>query len=176
MRGRLIWPMLAEIAQLDTSATAADPDGAGPLTSGYDDDFREPVIVPPSSGSERGTVVRAESTVILPVQVEPDMMEQLQMLATGRSPLSLLRLVFHYRDLEAAGMVEAATGRPLLRINDRLEAIRDFHTSALIERIPNPPGLYATQVQSRSFGLDSLKRNLLLVTFEERAVSERSVG
>lgn len=177
MRGRLIWPMLAEIAQLDTSATAQDPDGAGPLTAGYDDVFREPVKLPPAGGaSGGGTTNREESTVILPVQVEPQVFEQLQMLATGNSPTSMIRLTFHYRDLEAAGFVEAATGRPLLRINDRLVAIRDYRTGELIEQIPNPPGLYATQVQSRSFGLSSLKRNLLLVTFEERRVAELGVG
>ena len=167
--------MRADIERLDTAATAADPDGAGPLESGYDDDFREPVIVPPPSGSGRGTLVREESLVNLPVQVEPVVMEQLEMLATGRSPTSMIRLVFHYRDLEVAGLVEAATGRPLLRINDRLAAIRDYRTNALIEAIPNPPGLFATQVQSRSFGLSGLRRNLLLMTFEERQLSERGV-
>lgn len=168
--------MLAELAQLDTAATAADPDAAGPLTSGYDDDFRETVLVPPVSGSERGASARQESVVLLPVQVEPQAYEQIQMLVTGRSPTSLIQLVFHFRDLEAAGMVEAATGRPLLCINDRLAAIRDYRSGDLIERIPDPPGLYAKQVQSRSFGLSSLARNLLLVTFEERMLSERAVG
>ena len=45
MRGRLINPFLAELAQLDMAATAADPDGAGPLTSGYDSDFKETAMV-----------------------------------------------------------------------------------------------------------------------------------
>ena len=176
MRGRLIWPMLAEIAQLDTDATAQDPDAGGPLTAGYDDVFREPVKLPPA-GSGGGTTHRVDKPpVLLPVQVEPQVFEQLQMLATGNSPTSLIRLVFHYRDLEAAGFVEAATGRPLLRINDRLVSIRDYRTQELIEEIPNPPGLWATQVQSRSFGLSSLKRNLLLVTFEERRTAELGVG
>jgi hypothetical protein len=40
MRGRLINPFLAEIAQLDTVATTADPDDVGPLVSGYDPDFK----------------------------------------------------------------------------------------------------------------------------------------
>ena len=46
MRGRLIFPFLAELYRLDTRATATtDPDGAGPLTGGYDPDFKEPVLV-----------------------------------------------------------------------------------------------------------------------------------
>jgi len=176
MRGRLIWPMLAEIAQLDTAATAGDPDGAGPLESGYDDEFRTVRIVPPASGSERGTSARKETLVRLPVQVEPEIFEQLQMMTTGNSPGSLLRLTFHYRDLEAAGMIEAGTNRSKLHIDDRLHAIRDYRTGALVELVPNPPGLFATQVQSRSFGLSSLKRNLLLMTFEQRSTSDRGVG
>jgi hypothetical protein len=168
--------MRVELAQLDTAATAADPDAGGPLTSGYDDDFGEVVVVPPVSGSARGDSARAETVVSLPAQIEPATAEELQMLATGRSPYSLLRLVFHYHDLESAGLVEAATGRPLLRVNDRLQAIRDYKTDALIEEFPNPPGLFATQVQSRSFGLASLKRNLLLVTFQSRQLSDRGAA
>lgn len=170
-RGQLIWPMIVELGLLDTVATAGDPDGAGPLTSGYDQDFREPVIIAPPSGSGRGTVHRIENLVKLPAQVETDTFEQLQMLATGFSPRSLIRLVFHFRDLELVGRVDAITGRPTLRMDDRLSGIYDYRTKKLIEAFPNPPGLFATQVQSRSFGLSSLKRNLLLVTFTDRALS-----
>ena len=46
MRGRLINPFLAELRRLDTLSTAKnDPDGSGPLTRGYDDDFKAPVLV-----------------------------------------------------------------------------------------------------------------------------------
>ena len=46
MRGRLIFPFLAELRRLDTAAMAStDPDGAGPLTGGFDPDFKEPVLV-----------------------------------------------------------------------------------------------------------------------------------
>lgn len=174
-RGRLIWPVIAVLQQLDTDATAADPDGAGPLTSGYDDDFREPVVVPPVSGSDRGTVVRVETPLRLPCQYEPGNQEDLRMDATGRNPNSLVRLVFHFSDLEDAGLIDT-DGRPLIRINDRLDEVRDYNDDSLIERFPDPPGLYATQVQSRSFGLSALKRNLVLVTFMEREVSARATG
>ena len=164
-RGRLIFRYLADIASLNTVGTAAIVGG------GYDDEFREPKIVAPVSGSSRGVVSRAETTITLPCQIEPQVFEDLQMLSTGRSPNSTLALCFHFKDLEDLGLIEAATGRPKIHINDRLDSIRDFKTGALIEKIPNPPGFFATQIQSRSFGLTALKRNLLLVTFEERELS-----
>ena len=41
MRGRLIFPFVAELHRLDTAAMATvDPDGAGGLTGGYDPDFK----------------------------------------------------------------------------------------------------------------------------------------
>lgn len=169
-RGRLIWPVMAEFAQLDTSATAADPDGAGELTAGYDEDFREPVIVPPGSGSARGTVNRVETTLRCAAQYEPRFFEELRMLPTGRSPDSRIQLVLHYKDLESRDLIDA-DGQPRIRVNDRLAAIRDYRTDALIMNIPNPPGLYVTEVEHRSFGLSSLTRNLLVLTLDERQVS-----
>ena len=172
-RGRLIFPFAVELAQLDTVATAADPDGAGPLTEGYDFILREPRIVPPASGSGRGTVNRVETMVTLQAQIEPAQFEQLEMMASGRNASSRMALVFHYQDLENAGVIDTSTGRPLIKApGDRLHAIRNVRSGALIEMIPNPPGLFAVEVQSRGFGLGP-DRNLLLVTFEEREQSAR---
>jgi hypothetical protein len=83
MRGRLINPFLAELARLDTAATAADPDGAGPLTSGYDPDFKETVVLP-AAGSAR----REQPPIRLQCQVEIGTFEALQQLASGASPNS----------------------------------------------------------------------------------------
>lgn len=174
-RGSLIFPMIFEIAQLDTAAMAADPDGAGPLTTGYDDEFREPVLVPPTSGSDRGTVVRVETIVQVPAQYEAGTQEATFMQATGRSPDSEVRLTLHFKDLERLGLVEAATGRPLLRVNDRLHAVYHLRNLSLIEQFPDPPGLFCTEAQSRSFGLGP-HRNLLLLTFRERALSTVASG
>lgn len=166
MRGQLIWPMTVELALLDSAATAA--------ADGYDDIFDEPVMVPPPTGSARGTIARVDDTIRLPAQVEPEEFEALQMMTTGSSPRSLLRLCFHYRDLEDAGLLEPTTLRPKIRVNDRLVAIYDYRTAELIEQFPNPPGFFAREVRSADFGLSSLKRNLLLVTFMERELSERT--
>jgi hypothetical protein len=166
MRGKLINPFLAELAQLDTAATDEDPDGTGDHVSGYDDDFREPVRY--SDGTEAGVDARKEADhIFVPCQIEPEVFDALNMIVSGDVPNAKLGLVFHYADLEQMGLVDATTGQPLIRKNDRLVAIRECD-GTLIETIPDPPGLFATEPQSRGYGLSGGKRNLLLVTFEDR--------
>lgn len=166
-RGRLIFPFLVDVGQVDTVATAAVVDG------GYDDEFREPIIVPPVSGSGRGTVSREEATYTYKCQIEPTVFEALQAMATGQSPNSEIMLVMHFRDLEIDGLLDS-NGKPLIRRGDRFIQIRDYKTGDVIEVIPSSPGLYVSEVRSTGFGLSSLKRNLLFVTFEERELSTRA--
>lgn len=173
MRGRLINPFLAEIAQLDTVATAADPDGAGPLPSGYDADFKETVVSSAPAGA-RIDARREKPSIRVPCQVEVAAFEAMQQLAAGNSPNSRIVLVFHFRDLERMGLVHVATGEALLRVNDRLVAIHR-KDGDLVQAIRTPPGLYATEVQPQSFGI-GLSRNLLLVTFHERDVATRGAA
>jgi hypothetical protein len=154
---------------LDTAATAADPDAGGPLESGYDDDFREPVMVAPASGSGLATIRRVEVMTTLPAQIRQPQNMELQML-TGRSTQLQMQLCFHYEDLEDAGLIDSL-GRPMIRApGDRLARVRNPETGDVIEEFPAIPGLYATQVRSSGFGLGPT-RNLLIVTFEERAAS-----
>lgn len=173
MRGRLVFPFLVELAQLDTLATEADPDAGGPLTSGYHEHFREPRMVLAVPGDQTGVSARVESGPIqFRAQIEPMMFERLQMLLGGESPDSRFAIVAHYQDLERNDLVDATTGKPLIRKNDRLVRILNCDTGALIETIPNPPGLFVRQVQSRGFG-PGRTRNLLLIEFEEREQSAR---
>jgi hypothetical protein len=173
MRGRLINPFLAEIAQLDTVATAADPDGAGPAVSGYDPDFKETLVLG-MPGGERVDARKEKVPIRVPCQVEVGAFEALQQLAAGNSPNSRIVLVFHFRDLERMGLVDVPTGEALLRINDRLVAIHRMD-GVLVQAVRTPPGLYATEVQPQSFGL-GLSRNLLLVTFDEREIAVRGAA
>lgn len=173
MRGRLINPFLAEIAQLDTVATAADPDAAGPLTSGYDPDFKETLVFGSPEGA-RLDARREKPVLRVPCQVEVATFEALEQLAAGASPTSRIVLVFHFRDLERMALVDAASGDALLRVNDRLVAIHTLR-GQLVQAVRTPPGLYATEVQPQSFGL-GLSRNLLLVTFQEREVAVRGAA
>ncbi len=169
MRGRLIFPFLAEVYRLDTAATAADPDASGPLTAGYDEDFREPVRLAGPGGEGAGTTHRIEkSAVRLPCQVEVGTAEKRQMFFSGNSPDSRLVLVFHMRDLARLGFV-GADGRVALHNEDRLAAIYD-RRGALVRTLPVP--LYASQVEPSEYGLGHAQ-NLLTVYFDER---ETGVG
>jgi hypothetical protein len=177
VRGRLINPFLVEIAQLDTEATQADPDGdAGPRTSGYDEDFREPVAIIDSSdtsdGATSGVVHRVERQLWLPAQIEDRQFNDLQQFFSGANRNAALECVFHFKDLESLGLIDYDTGLPTLNHNDRLCGIYDCNKK-LIQTIPNPPGLFAIQVSPMSFGI-GLARNLLLMSFEEREQGVRT--
>jgi hypothetical protein len=175
-RGALIWPMFVEIEQIDTDATATtDPDGAGPLTSGYDDVFEEPVLVPateespgvPQVGSLRG----AEATIYvapirLEAQIEVDDYNILRQFASGDVPNFELRCVIHYAELELLGLM-GPDGSTTLRKNDRLRRIIDQDGVLLLE-VPYPPGLYLRHPQDRSFGLSGGTRNLFVAHFGPR--------
>lgn len=169
-RGRLIFPFIVELAQLDTAATAADPDGAGPLTSGYDDDFRTPVKVP--TAGQVGTTSRVETLVQVRAQIEPDQMEKLAPMLSGDAAQGRFGIILHFRDLERAGLVDAVTGKPLLYKHDRITRILTTR-GVLVETIPNPPGLFCVEVQSRGFGPGGA-RNLLHMLFESRDTSTAS--
>jgi hypothetical protein len=172
MRGRLINPFLAEIARLDTVATAADPDGPGPLVTGYDPDFRETIVLEESG--QRLDSRREMPPIRVPCQVEVGTFEAMQQLVGGNSPGAQVTLVFHFRDLEQMALVDAASGDALLRVNDRLVAIHNL-AGAIVQAVRTPPGLYAVEVQPQSFGLGRA-RNLLLVRWEPRELGVRGAG
>lgn len=174
MRGRLINPFLAELAQLDTVATAADPDGAGAETSGYDPDFREPIKVTGSDGLPE-SARRELAPILVPCQVEIGSFEVMQQLASGNTPDSRVVLVFHFADLENMGLVDPSTGEALIRVNDRLIALRRLADESLIQQVRTKSGgLYITEAQPQSFGLAGGDRNLLVCTFEEREQGYRT--
>lgn len=169
MRGRLINPFIAEIAQLDTLATAADPDGGGAFTSGYDRVFAEPVKL--SSGAS-ARVEKAPIRVLC--QVEDQAFERQQQTARGDAPDTTYTLVFHFADLETAGLVDPTTGEATIRKNDRLVALRRARDESLIQAIdPEKGGMYVVEATPASFGLSGGERNLLLVRLEERAKAVR---
>ena len=171
-RGKLIHPFLVRIAPLDIATTAADPDGAGPLQSGYDKYTKEPVRAP--NGTQRGAPGRKEKEPVdLLAQVEDAAWEALTMMRTGNSARTELTIVIHFPELEARGFVSSTTGAALVpKVGDRLVSIHDTQGN-LIQEVPNPPGLYCMQPQPRGYGLGGA-RNLLVCTFEDRATSTRS--
>ena len=160
MRGRLIFQFRAEVERVDTDAirTAGD----------YDDDFREVVKVDGDGDGigETQRVYRAADTV--PCQVEPDSWETLRAHALGLDPEVDVTLVFHFRDLEAQGLV-TPEGKALIHVGDRLRRIND-RQGALVHEVTYPPGLYVVDATDASYGLNMAlpRRNLLLVRFQER--------
>ena len=163
MRGRLIFPFIADVARLDAAATDA----------AIDPDFKEPRLV---DGNDDGVpdAKRSELPIIsIPCQVEPKRSDELTMMPAGDSPKSEVTLVFHFRDLERLGLVDQATGTAKIVPSDRLDAIRDSG-GALVQKVLTPPGLYVTEALPRGFGLGRRpKRNLLVTRFESRPVATR---
>ncbi len=151
MRGRLINPMLCELAQIDTVNTTFDPD------------FREPV-------ADQRT---EKAAIKVPAQIEPEQFEALQQMLAGNMPASKFVLCFHFKDLEDMGLV-AADGVAAIQQGDRLVAIRDEFDN-LVQAIRNPPGLFVTAA-TPGFAWLGKQRNLLLVTFEARDRTARAGG
>jgi len=176
LRGRLIFVFLAELHRLDTKSIALeDPDSEGPLTGGYDRDFKEPVLVDLDDDGVSERIRREYPPIKVPCQVEPNTFEALSMHASGNVPDSEISLVFHFNDLERLDLVNVDTGDALIRPGDRLGAIYDKQ-GKLIQRIRNPPGLYVKEARPIGFGLNmsNPRRNLLLVTFTDRRQAARS--
>jgi hypothetical protein len=174
----LIFTFLAEVARLDTRATEElDPDGPGPLTSGYDSDFKEAVLVD-HDGDGIGERVRVEHPpVLIPCQIEPATFEALRMFPAGNAAASTLTLVFHFKDLEKLGLVDAENGDAHIRPGDRLAAIYD-RAGAFIQSIRTPPGLYVTEARPSGFGLGLTRPrcNLLLVQLSDRPLAAAREG
>jgi hypothetical protein len=168
-RGRLIFRFQAAICRLDTAAMASDPDGPGALLSGYDADFKEPVLIDRDDDGVAEPLRREFPQVLVPCQVEPEAFATLRMSSSGNAPRSEFNLVLHFRDLERLGLVDPATGDALIRPSDRLSAIYD-RQGELVQAIRTPPGLYVTESRPIGFGLHRARphRNLLLVTFQDR--------
>ncbi len=147
---------------------AGDPDGAGELTTGYDPDFKEPVLIDADDDGVAERNRREFPPIRVPCQVEPEAFQALRMATAGNTPKSSLDLVFHFRDLEWLGLVDPVTGDALLRPSDRLGGLYDV-AGRLVQAVRTPPGLYVTEARPLGFGLGRRPhRNLLLVSFEDR--------
>lgn len=160
-RGRLIWPMLAEISPISTSGTEA--------AGNYDHRLREPV-----ADTQGRTAPTYGTAYRLPCQVETegDRHEQLRMMGAGDSPEMQLKLLFHFQTLEDEGRLDA-DGYATIRKGDRLDAIYTLD-EVLVQRFTRIP-IFVTEPQPRSHGLSSRLRNLLLVTFSSREKSTLSL-
>lgn len=165
MRGRLIQKFKAKLRRLDTVTQAAAGD--------FDDVFRTPVKAD-ADGDGIGDVVRTERTAnILPCQVASPRYENRSQTDSGNDPDSEVTLYLHARDLEAAGLFDTTTGRPLIQVGTRLESILDYRTEAVV--VSYPGGLFCEESSPVGWGLGMArpKRNLVKATFRRRRRSGR---
>lgn len=174
-RGRLIFPFMGRFALVNPAGIAADPDLAGPETSGYDDDFRESIMVPGPPGSPaRGVDVRAANEDLIDIPFQEDLERYADSnrpspLLSGDSPDAQIFIIFHFADLERLALVDVVTGRPLIKRDDRLVSVHNFTTSALIQEVRTPPGLYIHSL-TPAFGFRQT-RNLLFAELRPRELS-----
>lgn len=166
MRGRLINPFKVALYLPDTVATSQDPDAFGPLTSGFDSTFREPRKIPVSGQPSLDARLEKPLPLLL-AQVEVVSLEKQKLLAQANAPQADLVLVFHYKDLELASLLDPITNKPLLVVGTRLAEIRHRFSGALERGFPNPPGAFAVRVEDE-FGGWTSKRNLLKIYFKDR--------
>jgi len=164
MKVRLVRPLVAEIAQLDTVATAAvDPPGTS--SSGYDPDFKEPVVAAPDAEGLGESQRQEKASIRVPAQVEFGPFEQLRQAFSGNLPDSRVVLVMDFEDLDQLGLIDAGANESLLRANDRLVQILNGQ-GEVIEAFPNPPGMFITELRP-GYGLDA-DRNIILAFAGER--------
>jgi hypothetical protein len=135
-----------------------------------DPDFREPVALDLDEDGVGETTRSELPPVRIPCQVEPQTFEQLRMLPSGRAPRTSLDLVMLFRDLARIGLVDEQ-GRADIGPGDRLSGIYTL-LGELVLPVLTPPGLYVTEARPAGFGLGlgRARRNLLLVTFSDRAL------
>lgn len=157
--GRLIRPGLADIRRYIT-----DP-GETAFTPTFDEDFRETIVADPEEGEQLGESARTEGpSLMLPCQIEVEEQEKQNVVLQGDSPVSAVTLVFHFRNLLRAGLVDDDTGLPLLGRNDRLAGLYDAK-GTLLREIPETPGLWLREIRPYGPGVGG-RRNLCLALFE----------
>jgi len=164
MKVRLVRPLVAEIAQLDTVATEGiDPPGT--ITSGYDPDFKEPVLASPSPEGTGVSQRQEKPPIRVPAQVEFGPFEQLRQAFSGNLPDSRIVLVMDFKDLDRLGLIDPGGNETLLRPNDRVVRVLNGKNE-VIETFPNPPGMFITELRP-GYGLDA-NRNIVLAFAGER--------
>lgn len=91
------------------------------------------------------------------------------MTGTGNAPVSTLTLVFHYEDLEEAGLI-GEDNRPIVHVNDRLVRIVNDDDGATASEFRMP--VYITEATPSGFGFGG-RVNLLVCRLGDRAQGRR---
>lgn len=151
MRGRLIFPVLAEIC---------------PFVPALEDpEFKEPMRHAAGIDGPSVSSITDGAAWRVPCQVEPMETEALDMHANGNAPRTQMALIFHQIDLARARTP---------KVGDRLSGLFSLHGHSL-HRYANPPGLFAVEARPLSYGLGRgvSEANLLRVLFVDRSQAVR---
>lgn len=145
----------AVIYRLDTIGTRGfKPPGSAAF--GYDDAFREPVVYDTTGGSsvaDRRSSRMELSAIRVPCQVETTQYDALRESFMGNLGQTDLALVFHRVTLKLMNLIDEDTGNVLIKTGDRVAGLEKHNLEGVIAlQLPNPDGLYVTQVMPRSWG------------------------
>jgi hypothetical protein len=151
--GRLIRPLVAEIAMLDTAATQS----AGAV----DPDFRR--VRPAHVNGVRTGGRREAAAITVPCQVEQARGADQRPGPSGATQDTQLTIVLHVRDLRRLDLLDAE-GNPKIRAGARLVALRKKDGS-LVQRTNE---LLVTEVLPAGYGFGSADRNLFVIRFDDR--------
>lgn len=155
-RGRLIFAFEVEIARLDKAATRA--------ADGYDDTLRAVRAERPQGARGPRQKARKElPTIRLRCQVEEATVDAQRQGPGGNVPETRIAYVVHFKQLEELGLVDTATGKPLVGPNDRIVALYTKH--GVLERTFDQ--IFVTEARGGSYSLGH-RRNLLTLISSER--------
>lgn len=167
----LLFPSAVVISRLSTTLTrTVDPDGAGPLTSGYDPDLREPYSyedtgeTTPEGEEKKFTTVRYAPPIRIPCQVEIKSNEELRQVVHGDAPVTEWVFVLHNRDLKRLGLLELNYGccAPALKTNDRIDRIEELRSPGKINHNFKEK-LYIYRIDPGSWGMGPSGTDLHIV-------------
>jgi hypothetical protein len=155
------------ISRLDVPATQrVDPDGAGPITQGYDPDLREPIAYTDGAG-DRATTVRYKTPVRVPCQVEVKTYEELRQVFQGDAPVTTMVFVLHNKDLRRLGLLTCkagcGSGSQSLKIakNDRIDGVLCMRKGESNTDLVEP--LYIYRIDPGSWGMGPSGTDLKIV-------------
>lgn len=159
-RGKTIKPILVEVERIDPAATTA--------AGRYDPIMKEPIPQRSNAGKvdeKRVDGMKRRPPLRVRAQMERGPFMSLSMQASGNVAKGNTRCTIHRRDLEKCGLI-LPDGAPDFHVGDRILATYTL-LGKLIQRIPDPPGLYCTQVQPAGEGLGGTQ-NLVVLYFDDR--------
>lgn len=167
MRVPLIRPVVAVVRRLDIDATW-DVNPPGTPTKGYNPILREPILYDhPTTGAR--TSPRVEGAEIrIPCQLEVQTFERLRMTFDGNAPVTEFVVVMHRIHLDPLGLIDAATGRCVLKARDRIVRIEASPVSTrVVQTFKKELYIYEVRPRSHGMGPDGHDLEIAYTTYDD---------